>query len=91
MLQAVVGDADQTHAECDGRIPSSVDDAIERLRGEMFQERASAPVDGLEVLEEQPGTCWSDCGDLFRSVAVARVRRVRSRRNSRAQSLPIQI
>ena len=53
MLQAVVGDADQTYAECHGRIPSSVDDAIERLRGEMFQERASASVDGLEVLDEQ--------------------------------------
>jgi hypothetical protein len=53
MLQAVVGDADQTHAECHGRIPSTVYDAIERIRDEMFQERASVPVEGLEVLDEQ--------------------------------------
>ena len=38
VLQAVVGDADQSDAERDGRIPSPVDDAIEVGRASLLQD-----------------------------------------------------
>src|SRR5262245_14594660 len=49
VLEAVVGDAHEPNTERDRRIPATIDDAVEVGRGQRLEERARAPVDGVEV------------------------------------------
>ncbi len=49
VLQAVVGDAHETHPESDGRVPPAIHDAIERAVVDGREHGSGAFVDGGQV------------------------------------------
>ena len=77
VLQAVVGDTDQPHAEGDGRIPAPVDDPVEVGRGQPLEERPGPGPHRLQVLHQDLGAVGSDLRHLCGRVAVAVVLGVR--------------
>jgi hypothetical protein len=77
VLETVVGDADEAHAESDGWIPPPVHNSVEVCGREVLQHCARAAVDGVEVLQQYVRLLRSNGRDVLGAVAVPSVRRVR--------------
>src|SRR3954451_14660016 len=76
VLEPVVRDAHEAHAECDGRVPATVDDPVEVPGRESLEHRPHTCVHRVEVLDERVGALRPDRSDLVGPVTVAGVRRI---------------